>query len=338
MTGITTGARRGFARAELAAVVLIGAVIVAMALVASSAPRRSARLADDLAKLKRFGEATGAYGADFNDLFWHFSWTPGDCPSQYADLQHASTGLEASANQTIDILRRRAGREDIARISSWVPNISYSHLVLAEYLDDVLPDFGGISSEDKQLMTWAADPKGFDQRKYCPPCPSVAGTNAGKPYPYRSSFQVPPSLWTTPPSGSEAMAQGSTHNTFYVPWGVETGGHALSEIAHPSEKVVMHDQFARHFGPRVAYHAYPEARVAMLMGDGAAGVRMTQDGNKGWNPSSPTSFWPTTYEYRPQAWEPPTMSGREGDYVEGYYRWTRSAIAGRDFGGPEIKP
>lgn len=330
--------RHGFALVELGAVVVVAAVVVALSLAARGDGRRHARLADDMAKLKRIGQTTGAYGADNADLFWHFSWTAGDCPSEYADLRSASDDIEASACQAVDIMRRRGERPDMPRISSWIPNVSFSHLVLADYNGTVVPDFGMISSEDKVLLTWAADPKGFDEQKYCPPCPGGMGTGPAKRYPYMSSFEVPPAFWSSPASGADAFRQGSVHNQYVLPRDVDVGGHRLSEVAHPSEKAMVYERYARHFGPRAAFYAYPEARAVVLSADGRVDVRLTGDGNRGWQPSRPTSPDPEFFEYRPAAWEPAALSGGAADVVAGYYRWTRGAWLGRDFGGPEVGP
>ena len=91
--------------------------------------------------------ATGTYSADFQDRIWAFTWRTNHAESQWSDLDNLAKGGEtpAAVAQAIDILRRRADREDINPINSWIPHIYYTHLVLQDYLaapatDPVTPD------------------------------------------------------------------------------------------------------------------------------------------------------------------------------------------------------
>jgi hypothetical protein len=108
-------------------------------------------------------------------------------------------------------------------------------------------------------------------------------------------------------------------------------------VAFPSQKAMVYEQFQRFFGSRVLYGAYEEARVPILFADGGVSVRATNDSNLGFFPNSPFNPGPLRFNYRPDlGYEPPALNGASAELVTGHYRWTRSGLHGRDFGGPEV--
>ncbi len=340
-------AERGFAIVEATAVVVVGAILLAMLLVLGGESRRNARLGEDLAKLRQIGAWTGSYAADSNDLFWSYSWKKG---VQYVpSIPAASSDREASANQGVEILRRLANRTDMPLIPLWLPHLTYSHLVLEDHLKSAMPDFIFVSSADKNRLTWARDPYGFDACQYPPQAGNCRDPNS-KRWPYSSSFQMPTAFYDGSPSFYR-IVQTIIHNFYGAASGTVLGGRSISEVAFPAQKVLLHDLFGRHFGAHQLYFGYPTARVALLFADGSAGVRATSDSNPGWRPTDPGSASLTTYNYAPGLqggsmgntgqWEPPTLNGQPSEAINaGYYRWTRGTatqhgIAGRDFGGPE---
>lgn len=333
----------GFAMIEAVAFVAIAALLAALILIAGGDSRRQARLGEDIAKLKGFGAATGSYAADYSDLFWSFSWKKGAMLSQYPDLnqQAQASDLAAASAQGVDILRRLAGRQDILPINNWYPHVSYAHWVLSEYLVKPLPDFESISAADERQRTWARNPPGFDAGLYPPGPGSVPwfpspGTNAGKRWPYRSSFQLPAAVSdsSTPPN---RVSQSEFHNNYVVQVAAQLGARPTSEVVFPAHKALMWDGHARHFGTRQPYCTHDQARLPILFADGAVSVRAAKDANPGWLPNTLASQ--TNFYYLPDAWEPPTMSGQPTEQVIGRFRWTRgcptNTLTGRDFGGPE---
>jgi hypothetical protein len=329
------GARaRGFALVELGVVGVVAIAVAALLLLTAGDQRRLGRLGEDVGKLRHIGALTGQYAADHADRFWTFSWRKGDSLSQYPDLNNAPDDNQAAANQAVDILRRRAGREDIAPITAWSPYKIYSHLPLAEHGGEI-PDEIFISSMDGHRLKWARDPFGFDAGAYTP-APSTMGTNSGKRWPYGGSFQVSAAFFdkSTPPN---RMYQGGTHNNLVVPSGAVFGGRLLAEVAHPSHKAHLSDTHGRHFGAAHPFATHREARLPFLFCDGSVLVRSAAEANLGWTPNTPTSGGGTSFLYSPEAWEPATFSGSGGDFVEGRFLWTRgtateSGIKGRDFG------
>jgi hypothetical protein len=339
---LRTRRRFAFVLIELAAILVLAAVVLAVLLVLMRDTRRHARLGECLANLRQFGAGSETFWSDNAGAVATFSWRRTDAsnprnPSTYTDLQTAVDDLDAASCQAVDILRRRGNRPDIPRINGWVPHILYSHLVLQDYLGRALADTTAICPEDKNRLRWAADPLGFDACRY-PPQPACGDPNA-KRWPYSSSYQMQPSFYS--PDAAPTVSQSPLGHRYYqVSTGMPWGRRAMAQVAFPSQKVMVFEQHSRHFGPRVPFYAYPEARCSMLTADGAVAVRKTADANRGWDPSRPTNPSPSAFPYSPDPapnnWEPPTLSGAPSDPVVGYYQWTKRGLGGRDFGAPEV--
>lgn len=321
----------GFVMRELVATLAVAGVVACVLLVLGARARQTAMAADDLAKLREIGSLTGMYASDNKDVYWGFSWKAGQSLSQWPDLNNATTDIQAGANQAVDILRRRAGRTDIAPISAWLPYILYSHLALEDYAGATPANRLYVSSGDVNRLKWASDPLGFDQGKFSPCQPDPNAAN--KRWPYSTSWQLPPAFFTKEWSGANAIYNVGTFSVYQTNAGLELVQQTISGVAFPSQKVLLHDFGARHLG-RPGLYANPEARVAMLVADGSAMVLATKNTNPGWHPGSPTSPSPLMLQYQPLCWDPPSLGAVN---LPAGYRYTREGLFGRDFGGPEVK-
>lgn len=328
--------RTGFTSPEMAAVAAVSILLCALLAALGGESRRQARLGEDLGKLRQIGTWTGHYASDSADKYWTLSWTKGAALSAYPDLnaQAQASDTEAASAQAVDILRRVAGRTDIAPITSWIAPILYSHLALEDYLKSAMPDLTFVSAGDRNRLQWARDPFGFDQGLYQPnPC-GATGPNACKRNPYASSFQLPTSFYDQSPVGSR-VAISTTHN-IYLTFGTSVySGRLTANVAFPSQKVHVYDAASWHFG-RASHSAFPEMRTPLLFADGAVQVRAAADSNQGWQPNTPTSPIALQYTYQPAAWEPPTLNGSPSQFVSAArFRFSRGFLDARDFGGPE---
>jgi type II secretory pathway pseudopilin PulG len=307
-------ARTGFVLVELIAVAMVALVLGALLLIMSAEVRRNARLGEDLANLRQFGVITQSYAADSADRFWTFSWKAGHQNSQFPDLNGSSSDQQAAADQAVDIIRRRSVI-DQPRLNLWIPHLSFNTLVLAGYLDRQLPMRFTVSSADRERLLWHSDP-------LTAPIPRFSVS---------SSYAPSPVFISSPQSGPFALRQGQSSAFWqYAPNYTLFGAVQMSSVAFPSQKVLFYDHMQRHF-ERDAFYAETDARVALLMADGAAGVRATVDANPGWQPTDPTNPEPSAFWYHPP-------SGPNSLWVQGQYRWTRMGLQGRDFGGPEVWP
>jgi type II secretory pathway pseudopilin PulG len=328
--------RSGFALVELgAALTTVGVLLVVLA-VGAPRSRHLGWQAGSIANLHEYAAVTASYAADYGDQFWSYSWPVGvPTPSQYPDLHNPpSDPLGASAQQAVDILRRRA-RSDMIFINSWVPSVLYPHLPLADYLSTRLPMRFTVSPGDRNRLLWSNDIDGFSRGTF-PNQPDVSDP-AGLRWPYSSSYRVPQAFFTP---DSDTSAQGTLYGGadwqhFAYTHTFNFGNRRASKVNFPSQKVHVSDSAQWQGVQNPVFFAYPFARVPVLMVDGSARVRATSQANPGFQPNNPRSPFPVTLLYSPNPWEPPVIQGSNANLVGTYY-WTRGGIQGRDFEGDEF--
>ncbi len=344
-----TTERRGFTLIELLVVIAIIALLIGILLPSLAEARRAGRLSICLGNMQQFGVATQSYSTDFQDKLWSFTVTPATRDRlAYPDLvAHAAGGdLAAAAAQATDIVRRRAGREDVQPPQAWIPHVLYNHLVLQDYLAQRLPERMVVCPEDVNRLRWQTNPSlfGTPNATALAPVPDIATQPDGWRWPYSSSYETVPASYS--PDRGATVAQGPSHRTYYGPTANDVlGKRRLSQVAFASQKVHIMDSTARHFGKRWWWYAAQNARVPLLFFDNAVKVRVTGpirtpgDANDGWNPTNPRSILGTSYTYAPELWEAPKINGGYGapdDVYWGFYRWTRGGLTGVDFEGSEI--
>ncbi|MFG0284350.1 MAG: type II secretion system protein [Phycisphaerales bacterium JB039] len=327
--------KHGFTLIELLVVIAIIALLIGILLPALGEARKAAKLTICQAQLQQFGVATQSYAADYQDRIWAFTWQAGTLKPAPGLPTAASSDLRAAAIQAIDILHRRADREDMQVPASWIPHVLYSHLVLQDYLASRLPEKMVVCPEDTNRLNWQKDPTElFDNGFWLPLQETPSETN--KRWPYSSSYQPPTATYDRSIVGSRIEQSPSSHRFYSVPTAVQLGNKRLSQVDFPGNKVHVHDSHSRHWGNRGhQYHAYPDARNTLLFFDASVRIELTADSNKGWLPNRPASKAWTRYEYVPSLWEGPAPAAGESR-VDGYYKWNRGGLAGIDFGASEI--
>lgn len=324
--------RRAFAVADLTVLIALGLVVLALISVMLPQQRRAAQLFESMGQMKELHTGYTTYALDNADFVATFTWRAQTTyNSQWADLRFGSDELSAAGNQATDLIRRRFNAS-YPITPNWVPHILYSFLVLSDHLNTPVPWRVLASPADTQLLLWQSDPTqwaqfGLPAQRWC----------------FSSSYELGTAFWakdvTTGNNGGVAPA--STHNTYMVlqssapVTNPALGTRRLSEVVYPAQKAMIYDRYQRHFGSRVAFFGYAEAKVPIMAADGAAQVRTTELTNRGFNPQNPTALVPVSYSYSPQAYEPPAPPNT-GANVFGYYRWTRSGLRGIDFEGAEV--
>jgi len=328
--------RRGFTIVELVTLLVIVGTLVALLVVGGQRTRRSAQLNASLSNLKELSTLTASYHADNADRYWSFSWRRGVVPdSQFADLRnYAQSGddLAAASAQAIDILRRRTGNAGIPIISSWIPHIFLNPIVLADYAARPLPMWTLVSPADSYLVNRARNPfaGGIDDPYWR--------------FAFSSSYELGTAFYSPDRGdgpGRNTLVQAGTQNSWQFSGPGQNnvlGGRSLADVAFPSQKAFMYDRAQRHFGVSSIYFAFTQARPLVLAVDGHATPRNTAKCLPGFRPGIPRSTFPTSYSYSPDSdrGDPPTPGGGSSATLQGYLRWTRGGLQGRDFDGQEI--
>jgi prepilin-type processing-associated H-X9-DG protein len=285
--------RLGFTRLELAAVLAIMGMIAAWLMVVGERSRRTAMLGEDLSNLRQIATLTGQYAADNDDKFWTFSWQGGETyNTKWPDLNFASSDAQAGASQGVVILRDYVGRLEMPQMSAWYAYYMYSHLPLMQYAGRGVPSRVFVPSGDQPRLLWSTDPEGFDQGKFGPNQPAPSPIN--KRWPYSSSYQLASSFFDQSPAG-QRISQGGVENLYSIPTDHDLRARALSSTAFPSNKVLLHDKYAWHFGTSTkhnkptfplaqgyAFFGDDDARLPLLFVDGHVAVHTSGEGNKGW--------------------------------------------------------
>jgi len=325
----------GFTRIDLAALMVVAVAATSMVVVAGARSHLASGLGRSLANLQAHADGYASYAADFDNAIATFTWGEDDTDlTPFPDLQSqiAQGGTEASAAQAVHIMRTAGNMPDFPVIQNWLPQVSFSHLVLAAYLGEELPS---------RIFASPGDPVRLGWQDGSEPLPH-GGTGSKRRWLFSSSYQLPPAFWVRQEllEPYRRFSQSVTHSMFVVPVSfTPVEGRDFDEVAFPSNKVMIHESAQRFFGSRDVYWAYDEARVPMLMADGSALVRTTGDANAGWDPRRPSRS-PIRFVYSPKSivGEPPALDNTSGgDIVLGHYRWTSQSARGRDF-GPEVPP
>jgi hypothetical protein len=314
--------RRGLALADLGALIVVLCLLVVVLAAGSQHSRRLARVGEDLAHLRQIGAGTGSHAADHSDAYWALTWRRNQTFSTpYPDLNGPfAEDSQAAQAQALSIIRARGNRT--AAETPLVPNVypyrSLSHVTLADYLDLPLPTRVFISSADSAMLGYAENPGAY--------------TGTAWRLPYMSSFGRGTGFFDQSPVGFR-IGPGPSTNTVVVPAGGAYEPRRVSEVAYPSQKVLVHDWLARHFG-RPAYHSYATARLPVLMCDGSATVRSFAEANRGADPNRPSDPAPMQW-YQAGVGDPANTEPASAQVHVGP-SWTRNGVSGRDFGAPEV--
>lgn len=329
---------KAFTLIELLVVIGIVALLVGLILPSLAAARKLGRTTVCRANLRSMSTSAASYGVDFRDLIYMFNWTPGNTPSQFADLrvppnQFATT---AHAFQAVDIIRRRSPSEpNFAAITNWIPAVDYSHLVLLDYISTPFPVPIVACPEDRPLQLWQKDIAAFNRGEFgnLQPDFSVFGGPAFRAKPYSSSYEMSPSVYDLSSAG-QRIEQAQSHYLYLIRANSKLGQSRFDRVAFPSGKVQLYDTHQRH-AKRQLFYAHPEATQPLLFFDGSVVDKKSSNANVGWRPNF-TTGGPEIVRYVPYRYEPKTSTGAVSEDWPGRYRWTRGGLKGIDFGASEV--
>jgi len=250
-----------------------------------------------------------------------------------------------SADQASDILyRATGGRIPLTQAHQPILRLRYSHLVLLDYLTDRQPEPIAASPFDKNLINWQENPVAYLDKKYDFPYAQGLPTKPGydmdpiwtdpaiiQLWPFASSYQVVPHAWLDDTNPQYTPSPTSPHHMIDTGANTPLGGRKLSQVAHPSSKVFMYEEFERYKDPKKPlYASYPRAIINLAFFDGSVRQLAAEDTNSAFDKDNPESVWEQPYLPLDTF---PLPSGGLNDQtkLDLRFRWTKHGLKGIDY-------
>ncbi|MFT5423495.1 MAG: prepilin-type N-terminal cleavage/methylation domain-containing protein [Phycisphaerales bacterium] len=331
----------GFTLIELLVVIAIIALLIGILLPALGKARGTARNVVSQSNMRSMGGSSANFAADSDDKI--FSFNP---------------NINIGQGESINILSRRTGRPKgggkpsaLVTLTTIMPHRRYQHFVLFDYLTSQLPEQIAASPFDRNQAEWMEDPVAAQETTV----PYVGGKVPGfydrtdgwgnadvlQLWPYASSYQVVPAAWN--PNNNSGQKKtwipyvDSPHrftSTTGGNWSVVGQQRYYKDVAFPSSKVHMFEEFDRLSKSEGIWFAFPEAKCNLLFFDSSVRNLASREANHGWDPSKPKQEW--LQKYRPLDTFPLYNGHKVRDEWFMKYRWTREGLGGLDFGGKDI--
>ncbi len=339
---------RAFALVEVLVVVCLATVLLAVCLPMIREQRRQASIRGDVSRLRLIGQASAMYADDFADRLFTFSWRQGEVPvTPNTELAAACAALPGNSGND-DVLAAKLQQLDlVTRLSDFrliqptldqvpvghLPHLIHSHLVLAYYMGETMPSEAFISYGDAARNDWVESTVDYLQdpvgATYRPPTSSTDFRDLWR-WPFSSSFMLGPSHFATDSAPPQTVRRISNHRSWQIPQEPGLiGRRTMTEVAHPSAKVMMFDEYDRYTGSSGQYFGLENSRPIVSFYDGHAQRVLTYNANLGFNPNQPKSSALATYAYIPIKWWDPFGSQRT--LTVAFFDQTRDGLQGVDY-------
>lgn len=356
--------RRAFSLIELLISAGLLGGVCAMVAVMVAGNRAASSLRSDLADLRMIGQASAIYSDAHQGRLFTFSWRPGEVPATpNAELAKACADINpftpsmvarAAVLQQLDLVTRNSDFQQITPDPAIAPighspYVIYNHLVLAHFMGESLPSEIFFSARDAARSDWYTNTDDYlndpANATYSPPTTGTTFESLWR-WPFSSSYMAGPSHysndWGTVAGAPRTTERGSTQRQWILPSQADVlGNRQAHEVAHPSRKVLLFDDYDRYTGQHGQHFGLVDSRSTMAFYDGSVGRFATVAADYGFDPNNP-DFQANSpdqaaahYTYTPIAgWDPPAAVQT---IVAAYYDQTRDGLQGIDFDQGSIR-
>ncbi|MBO6513819.1 MAG: hypothetical protein JJ974_07650 [Phycisphaerales bacterium] len=348
---IRSSNRRALTILEIILLICTVALLVGIFVPATCGGSRSAPNVVAQANLRSLNTGAANYASDSDDRIFSFTWELGsDYLTRHSGrVKPILNSQEAAAEQTLNILEqstdRVVGDSRISLPKAQLLHLRYSHLVLMHYLTDRQPEPIAASPFDKNLIDWQENPLAYLQPNNPFPYGSGFPTKAGydmdpswtdpavmQLWPFGSSYQVVPHAWVNDEDPQYTPAPNTPHHMILqAEEDTPLGGRKMAEVAFPSAKVFMYEEFDRFTDAKnPLYASDPNARINLAFFDGSVRQELVSDANSAQDPDQPHAVWQQTY--LPLDTFPVPQAGLgDSTPLDLRFRWTKDGLAGVDY-------
>ncbi len=341
--------RHAMSLVELLVTIVIVSTLTLTILPALASVRDKAENEQSRANLMALGQGRDQYALDNQDRIFTYNWVPGESymlPDGRTKI--GNSWADAAVNQNLEILMRRTGRINgvtkFRTMAGRIPHRSFTHLVLIDYIagddDSVFNDDQlAIDPADQNRLVWSEHPENYSYGSGIPY--SNGGAPAGydssnswselptlQRWAFSSSYEIVPASWQADgPDGYSPVAD--TPHLFTSGGNPDLSGRLTTEVAFPSQKVHMHEDFDREQN-RYPWYAYDHARVEKLMFDGSLNAQASGEANDSYSPADPNNVW--RQRYVPLEHFPLPLDGfNDQTELNLRFRWTQGGLQGVDY-------
>ncbi|MCA9303443.1 MAG: hypothetical protein KC996_04910 [Phycisphaerales bacterium] len=345
-----TSAKRGFTLVDLAALVVVCATVAAVAAPTLNIAKKQKFATTSERNLGIIGQGAAMYSAVNSDRIPTYSWEAGvSYTMPNGNIYTPISDQEAAGFQNQEILMRMTGRialqnDGIRRLTSHLAHRRYAHLPLWDFMGPSIRPFIWADPADANLIFWQRHPHDYHSGS------SVPYANGSPPFGYdqssswsepailqrwafTTSYETVPAAWA--PRMPDTYGPISETTNFYTTSSNLTpslsNGRMMTEVAFPSRKVYMFEEFDRETFVD-SFFAYSFAAPAKLMFDGSINTEQTGQARPAANPLNYPAPTVWRQRYIPLDTFPIPVTGLgESTELDMHYRWTFNGLLGQDY-------